>query len=257
MYETKRFIIEGTTGPWFTTLATDIPTLSNYWNKMVDTGFAFRGWTPAFNKQAVILDVNIRAGYMHSGIPINGPSDLSQHFLSTQITSGAWGIFHELGHNLQDYKWTVSGTIEVTCNIYSLLLFEKLHNQPVMKSSWLMGNPTATLAKFNSHMALPVEQRLTNYYKDYGLALYLYGVLLDQVGFDTFARMQANYNQLNVNLPDDTAKYNQLVLQFSKVIGQNAWAYFYNWGMPVTQDINTQLSNLPQFKCTRHPNLTP
>jgi len=33
---------------------------------------------------------------------------------------GNWGIFHELGHNMQRSCWTPPGTGEVTVNIFSL-----------------------------------------------------------------------------------------------------------------------------------------
>lgn len=42
-----------------------------------------------------------------------------------------WGFYHEFGHNHQDYKWTVDYTVEVTCNIFSLYLINKMHNKSI------------------------------------------------------------------------------------------------------------------------------
>ena len=39
---------------------------------------------------------------------------------------GTWAPFHEIGHNLQDWRWTPKGTIEVTCNIFSILINNKV-----------------------------------------------------------------------------------------------------------------------------------
>ena len=34
----------------------------------------------------------------------------------------AWGCFHEIGHNLQNKRWTPTGTGEVTCNIFGVFI---------------------------------------------------------------------------------------------------------------------------------------
>lgn len=48
-----------------------------------------------------------------------------------------WGFYHELGHNHQDYKWTIDQMGEVTCNIYSLYLTHKMHGFTIQKEFWM------------------------------------------------------------------------------------------------------------------------
>ena len=51
---------------------------------------------------------------MHSGTPIMTQEDVTFEFLGCGkdiIKEGNWGIYHEFGHNHQDYKWTTSGTV--------------------------------------------------------------------------------------------------------------------------------------------------
>lgn len=81
---------------------------------------------------------------MHAGNPIMTHEDVAFEFLGAQkniFKDGNWGIYHQLGHNHQDHKWTMKGTIEVTCNIYSLYLYWKMHGVSVLQNKWLMRNP--------------------------------------------------------------------------------------------------------------------
>ena len=45
----------------------------------------------------------------------------------------AWGCFHEIGHNLQNSRWTPTGTGEVTNNIFGVFINNKveLHSSRV------------------------------------------------------------------------------------------------------------------------------
>ena len=70
---------------------------------------------------------------MHSGYPIMIPIDdsikvgLDERRLRAD---GAWGLFHELGHNHQSGEWTFSGTGEVTNNVLVLYVFDKVLGLP-------------------------------------------------------------------------------------------------------------------------------
>ena len=47
---------------------------------------------------------------------------------------GNWGFYHELGHNHQDYSWTINQTVEVTVNIYTTYIMERLHGIKIFDS---------------------------------------------------------------------------------------------------------------------------
>jgi hypothetical protein len=64
---------------------------------------------------------------MHSGYPIVTGLDVAtvtnNYFvfnMTNLLANGHWGIFHEMGHNMQRGWWTFDGTTEVTTNIFSL-----------------------------------------------------------------------------------------------------------------------------------------
>ena len=74
--------------------------------------------------------------------------------------------------------------------------------------------------------------------KDYGadpfLALVLYAVIMEELGYEVFGQVHKAFN--SITLPDQTyeTKFDALVEQTSIVTSQNLWHYFKKWGMPVT-----------------------
>ncbi len=77
-------------------------------------------------KERFVADLEISAGWMHSGYPIMlYESAYSQIYDVDDLkVNGSWGLFHELGHNRQQKRWTFSGYGEVTVNIFTLYVFE-------------------------------------------------------------------------------------------------------------------------------------
>ena len=42
------------------------------------------------------------------------------------LMAGSWGLYHELGHNHQNRDWTFDGTVEVTVNLFTLYVYDKV-----------------------------------------------------------------------------------------------------------------------------------
>jgi hypothetical protein len=94
-------------------------------------GFDTKPWT----KQMFHADVMISAGSMHSGNPIQMFEGAFGGVLNIGNSSwkyGNWGLFHELGHNRQDARWTEKWTSEVTNNIYAEYFGHKLSGLSVL-----------------------------------------------------------------------------------------------------------------------------
>lgn len=50
---------------------------------------------------------------MHSGYPIMTFEDVTYKLVGLEediVADGDWGIYHEIGHNHQDDKWTTNAT---------------------------------------------------------------------------------------------------------------------------------------------------
>jgi hypothetical protein len=68
-----------------------------------------------------VLDIQLSLGYGHSGFPFVGLNDKEWFGSMTSLNlEGAWGTYHEFGHNMQQGKvWSWSTLGETTNNLFS------------------------------------------------------------------------------------------------------------------------------------------
>ncbi|MBT2564177.1 M60 family metallopeptidase [Pedobacter sp. ISL-68] len=97
-----------------------------------------------------VLDIQLSAGYGHSGFPFVGLNDSEwfKGFTSlTNITTsnGMWGSYHEFGHNCQQGKvWSWSTLGETTNNLFSFKVANRIGaNYNILHPSVSSGFPQA------------------------------------------------------------------------------------------------------------------
>ncbi len=83
-----------------------------YWDQVLDACADLAG-RPARRErpERFVTDVQIAAGYMHSGYPLMTLLDMPEVMVDERRIKanghgGVWGLFHELGHNHQSADWT-------------------------------------------------------------------------------------------------------------------------------------------------------
>jgi hypothetical protein len=101
----------------------DMDQLAYQWKTIMEAFFDLSGYVMPI-PQRYVTDVEITAGSEHSGYPVmDAPLETYLFDMSGNpgtLTSGeAWGCFHEIGHNVQDSRWTPSLLTECTVNIFS------------------------------------------------------------------------------------------------------------------------------------------
>ena len=107
----------------------------------------------------VVQDIKPSVGYGHSGFPIVTYNDLGWFKEFTEITQirggGAWGTFHELGHNNQQTRyWSWNSLGETTCNLFS---FKVAHRQEATyPSAWPPKHPALT-PRFATALAFALD----------------------------------------------------------------------------------------------------
>lgn len=94
-----------------------------------------RGSDPnKYRRERIVNDKQASAGYMHSGYPIVTHMDVCEKKcgecmfdVSKLKTKGSWGLFHEIGHNLQRGEWTFDGELNDFKEIFNInLVFLRL-----------------------------------------------------------------------------------------------------------------------------------
>ena len=198
--------------------------------------------------ERIVPDVQISAGYMHSGYPIMTWLDKSveQSLSAAQMKAGSWGHFHELGHNHQVGDWTFDGTTEVTCNLFSLYVSETVCGLPAGSGHDAM-KPDAVAARLQKH--LDSRASFERWKGDPFLALTMYNQLRAAFGWEVYQKVFAEYRALpkEQRPKNDDEKRDQWLVRFSRAAGKNLGPFFVAWGVPTGDTARASIAELPAW----------
>jgi hypothetical protein len=197
--------------------------------------------------ERIVADVQISAGYMHSGYPIMTWLDAPARALDLEAltTEGSWGHFHELGHNHQSGQWTFGGTGEVTCNLFTVYVHEVACRLPTPGHPGL--EPESMAKKHVEYFAAGAP--FDRWKSDPFLALSMYLQIRDAFGWQPFSNVFAGYrDDTEERLPkNDEEKRDQFMVRMSREIGRNLGPFFDTWGVPVSQQAKESIADLPAW----------
>jgi len=220
--------------------------LMDFWNHVANSCLELLGRPgPRLRPERYVADVQISAGYMHSGYPIMTHLDGAKIAtdLERLLTKGSWGHFHELGHNHQAPEWTFEGTGEVTVNLFSLYITE--HCCGLRDPAHPAISPEERERKTKEYFAAGAP--FAKWKSDPFLALYMYMQLKEAFGWEAFRRVFQEYDRLpEAQKPKTEAeKRDQWLLRFSRAVGRNLGPFFTAWGVPTSESARQALQDLP------------
>jgi hypothetical protein len=192
-----------------------------------------------------VTDVQISAGYMHSGYPIMTHLDIAPVMVDVERMKagghgGVWGLFHELGHNHQSGDWTFAGTGEVTCNLFTLYVFDKVCGMPVHGHKSF----TAEAMEKQIRSFLDGGAKFDRWKREPFLALIMYIQLQEAFGWGAFMKVIAGYKEMDRPENDDE-KRDAWMVRFSEAVGRNLGPFFQAWGLPVSKEALDSIGHLP------------
>jgi hypothetical protein len=197
--------------------------------------------------QRMVFDVQISVGYLHSGYPIMGHTDLTASevvSLRHLHTQGGWGFYHELGHNHQAGDWTFEGTGEVTCNLFALYVLETLTPKAYT-------HPAMQPPERDQRERTYIEQgaRFDRWKSDPFLALTMYQQLQAGFGWEPFKEVFAEYRALEEKdrPKSDDEKRDQWMVRFSRRVRKNLGPFFQYWGVPTSEAARNSIGTLPAW----------
>ncbi|MEQ1860696.1 MAG: M60 family metallopeptidase [Chthoniobacteraceae bacterium] len=230
--------------------------LARFWDSIVAAEDELAGTLAKRNRpERIVPDVQISAGYMHSGYPIMTWMDVIPASVDVEkMRAGSWGHFHELGHNQQSADWTFEGTGEVTCNIFALYVVEKLCGKPPGTGHDAM-EPGKVLRRMEQHLRGESAAKFARWKGDPFLALTMYAQLRAAFGWEAYQKVFAEYRDLPAAArpKTDQAKRDQWMVRFSKTVGRNLGPFFDGWGVPVTDGARAEIASLPPWMPTEWP----
>ncbi len=193
--------------------------------------------------ERVVPDIQISAGYMHSGYPFMcwvKPSEHEIVDLAKLSKDGNWGFFHELGHNHQRTDWTFSGQTEVTCNLFSLYCMEKLVGKPTGQGHGGLSNLSELMVKRTANPPTmgPWEQ----------LAPFI--VLIKAHGWEPLRETLRSYAKNPAPKGNAASLQNLFVLRYGQFSKTNVSAFYLSLGYPVSEETQKALKDFPVFNYT-------
>ena len=98
--------------------------LMEFWVQALEMEHDLYGYLPWPRIERAVFDIQISAGWMHSGYPFMAHLASADDAVDLDHlqSEGDWGMFHELGHNHQWNPSRLPGTTEATCNLASVYL---------------------------------------------------------------------------------------------------------------------------------------
>jgi hypothetical protein len=195
-----------------------------------------------------VKDVQISFGYMYCGYPIMYYDDAQINDFLNPNKLGGWGAWHELGHNFQMDAFMPSNFVEVTNNIFSVMmdLIETNNNQT---ESFYKNNVACfyTNGKLNEYFGNSSEK----YQKaDVFLQLVMFDQLRQKFGFKIFRDMMIEArNAPESSLPTtDEERFDYLVVTASKVTGCNLIPFFDKWKVPFSANARNAVNGNTQYQ---------
>ena len=222
-----------------------------FWDEVLDADAGLASMPRQRQRpERICTDVQISAGYMHSGYPIMAFLDVVGIILSPTKLCGdhdggaAWGFFHELGHNHQSSDWNFEGTGEVTCNLFTLYDYETVCDTPAEKTR---EQCTREWREEATREYLAAGASFTKWQEDPFLGLIMYQQLKEGFGWDAFKRVFAEYRSLPADQKPktDDERRDQWMVRFSRAVGRNLGPFFQVWGIPTSEQARQLIADLP------------
>ena len=223
--------------------------LMKFWDAVMDRYAELLGREPQRRRlERFVPDVQISAGYMHAGYPLMTMLDITTTIVDKErIISnrhgGVWGLFHEIGHNHQNYDWTFRGTGEVTVNLFSLYIMDKVCDVPDK------GHPSITdrARKRNTDRYFADGCDFEKWKRDPFLALCMYMQLQETFGWEPFTKVFKEYRTLTQEQrpQSDDEKRDQWMVRMARAVGRDLGPFFQAWGVPTTEKARASIAELP------------
>ena len=217
--------------------------LMNWWDTALQMEHNLSGYSPWTRVERAVFDIQISAGWMHSGYPFmaHTASVANVVNLSHMSTQGDWGMFHELGHNHQWMAATLPGNTETTCNLFSAYIMTELVGVDLGAGHGAMSNSsreTRTETYFNAGSQISQWSVWT--------ALETHMMIQEQFGWQVYTSAFSQYYNASLSHPsNDAQEYNSWAARISNETGMNLIPFLRAWGLPINDATFATVDHLP------------
>jgi len=254
--------MKGWAGPWaeleansyvITVPSADVQTLTDpealtaFWDAVLDADAWLYG-IPAARPRAerFVTDRQISAGWMHSGYPMMAHLASVEEVtsLTSLTTSGAWGPFHELGHNHQHRDFVLPGTTEGNVNLWSVYASEEVAgvSRDVAHPAVAPSSRAQTVSDY-----LATGPDFANW--SVWTALETYLQLQEGFGWEPYPELFDLYRSLDStgHPGTDQERIDLFVQSYADIVEHDLGPFFLAWGFPVSQGVLDDIAQYPAW----------
>jgi hypothetical protein len=219
--------------------------LMEFWTKVVEDQDDISNQAAERRRpERIVSDVQISAGYMHSGYPIMVPVSAAPEMVTySKLKFPGWGFYHELGHNHQRGDFTFDGTGEVTNNVLALHVFEA-----VLGKDKTIGHTGVSVDAQKKHIEeiKKAGNKFATWKKEPFTALTTYIQLVDGFGWDAWKKYLYSFGDASFGPKPttDDEKRDQFLVRYSKIVNRNLGPLFEFWGIPVSSSAKSEVAKL-------------
>jgi hypothetical protein len=222
--------------------------LMTFWTKVVDAQDEISNQAKDRKRpERIVCDVQISAGYMHSGYPIMVPVSAADEMITfNKAKAPGWGYYHELGHNHQRGEFTFDGTGEVTNNVLGMYVIEY-----VLGRDPLTGHSAISPTKLDEHIAAikKAGDKFALWKKDPFIALTTYIQLVQGFGWESWRAYLHSFadTSFGPGPKNDDEKRDQFLVRYSKITKKNLGDFFDFWGIPVSSSAKAEAAKFEKW----------
>lgn len=219
--------------------------LMTFWKKVVEAQDDISNQTAERKRpERIVADVQISAGYMHSGYPIMIPTSAAPEMTTfTRLKFPGWGFYHEIGHNHQRRTFTFDGTGEVTNNVIGMYCYHE-----VLKKDWLIGHPAITEEARKDHIRKirAASDKWQTWKSEPFLALTTYIQLIQEFGWESWRNYLHSFADpaFGPEPQNDDEARDQFLIRYSRIANRNLGPFFDFWGIPVRPAAKNEVGKL-------------
>ncbi len=217
-----------------------------FWDRVLDADADLSGFSrDRARPERIVVDIEISAGWMHSGYPVMAPLSTGPDLLNLErlTTEGDWGFFHELGHNHQWMDWTVPGTTETGCNLFTVYVYETVVGKHRNETHGAVSLEERT-KRTRAYLADPDISRWSVW-----VALDMYLLLQDEFGWEAFTNVFTEYrDKFATERPQDAQeKWDMFAVRFSREVGWDISPFLLSWDWPLSESALRDVAHLPPW----------
>ena len=219
--------------------------LMEFWKKVVEAQDDITNQTAERKRpERIVADVQISAGYMHSGYPIMIPTSAAPEMTTFgKLKFPGWGFYHEIGHNHQRGDFTFDGTGEVTNNVIGMYCYEA-----VLQKDWLIGHTAITEEARSEHIQKikKASNKWQVWKSEPFTALTTYIQLMQEFGWESWRKYLYSFDdpKFGPAPKGDDERRDQFLVRYSKIANKNLGPFFDAWGIPVSSAAKAEVSKL-------------